>query len=171
MGIWHPGRCPGLRTCWAFSPRRAADRAFLHNLHQPLIFLFCPLPFRDRISLPPPHPPKSNPYAFWRIWDVPRPHLLPATTASGPSDDRLCSQMRSCLGRRSPPSRESGFSRRLLGTVAPIDTIYKQEAGAQHRVERLLLLIVWKICSFGTELPRPNGNPIISCGLQPNGGR
>ena len=77
--------------------------------------------------LPPASPsPQSNPHAFWRIWDVPRPHLLPATTASGPSDDRLCSQMRSCLGRRSPPSREFGFSRRLLGTVAPVDTIYKQ---------------------------------------------
>ncbi len=33
MGAWYPGRCPGLRTCWAFSPRRAADRAFPHNLH------------------------------------------------------------------------------------------------------------------------------------------
>ena len=41
-------------------------------------------PFRDRISLPPPHPPQSNPHAFWRIWDVPRPHLLPATTVSAP---------------------------------------------------------------------------------------
>ena len=77
--------------------------------------------------LPPASPsPQSNPHAFWRIWDVPRLHLLPATTASGSSDDRLCSQMRSCLGRRSPLSRESGFSRRLLGTVEPIDTIYKQ---------------------------------------------
>ena len=58
MGIWHPGRCPGLRTCWAFSPRRAADRAFLHNLHQPLIFLFFPLSFRSaslsRLPIPPP---------------------------------------------------------------------------------------------------------------------
>ena len=24
MGTWNPGRCPGLGTCWAFSPRRAA---------------------------------------------------------------------------------------------------------------------------------------------------
>ena len=83
MGIWHPGRCPGLRTCWAFSPRRAADRAFLHNLHQPLIFLFCPLSFRSaspsRLPIP-----QSNPHAFWRIWDVPRPSLLPATTVSAP---------------------------------------------------------------------------------------
>ena len=27
-GDWYPGRCPGLGTCWAFSPRRAADKAF-----------------------------------------------------------------------------------------------------------------------------------------------
>ena len=91
MGIWHPGRCPGLRTCWAFSPRRAADRAFLHNLHQPLIFLFCPLPFRDRISLPPPHPPNPIPMPFdesgtcrARICSQRRPHLGRATTVSAP---------------------------------------------------------------------------------------
>ena len=35
LGTWYPGRCPGLRTCWAFSPRRAADKAFPHNnLHR-----------------------------------------------------------------------------------------------------------------------------------------
>ena len=28
MGTWYPGRCPGLGTCWAFSPPRAADKAF-----------------------------------------------------------------------------------------------------------------------------------------------
>ena len=67
---------------------------------------------------------KSNASAL--IWDVPRPHLLPATTASGPSDDRLCSQMRSSLGRRSPPSRESGFFRPEQAAEKSIDTIYKQ---------------------------------------------
>ena len=114
--------------CWRRNRRlcgpvqNSAARALPLTFNIPIL----PPIFQVRISLPPPHSPKSNPHVFWRIWDVSRPHLLPATTASGPSDDRLCSQMRSCLGRRSLPSRESGFSRRLLGTVEPIDTIYKQ---------------------------------------------
>ena len=119
MGTWHPGRCPGLRTCWAFSPRRAADRAFLHNLYQPLIFLFCPLSFRDRISLPPPHPPNPIPMPFGesgtcraRICSQRRPHLGRATTVSAPRCGRAWDGVRrqvvnldslaACWGRSNP---------------------------------------------------------------------
>ena len=91
MGTWHPGRCPGLRTCWAFSPRRAADRAFLHNLHQPLIFLFFPLSFRSASPSRLPIPPNSIPMPFdesgtsrARICSQRRPHLGRATTVSAP---------------------------------------------------------------------------------------
>ena len=119
MGTWYPGRCPGLRTCWAFSPRRAADRAFLHNLHQPLIFLFCPLSFRDRISLPPPHPPSPIPMPFGesgtcraRLCSQRRPHLGRATTVSAPRCGRALDGVRrqvvnldslaACWGRPNP---------------------------------------------------------------------
>ena len=46
MGTWYPGRCPGLWTCWAFSPRRAADKAFPHYLHLLNISILNTLPFR-----------------------------------------------------------------------------------------------------------------------------
>ena len=91
MGTWYPGRCPGLRTCWAFSPRRAADRAFLHNLHQPLIFLFCPLSFRSASPSRLPIPPIQSPCLL--------ANLGRAAPASAPSDDRIWAERRPHLGR------------------------------------------------------------------------
>ena len=90
MGTWYPGRCPGLRTCWAFSPRRAADRAFLHNLHQPLIFLFYPnlsgppLPLTSPFSNPIPMLFGESGTCRARICSQRRPHLARATTVSTP---------------------------------------------------------------------------------------
>ena len=121
-----PRATPWATDLLGFQPAQGRRQGFSAQSPPTFNIPILPPTFQVRISLPSPHPPQLNPHAFGRIWDVPRPHLLPATTASEPSDDRLCSQMRSSLGRRSPPSRESGFSRRLLGTAKPIDTIYKQ---------------------------------------------